>query len=89
LAGHALAESVHGELDAVRLRGWSLSVAGVAGEGATSLGAAVDDGNGVPVAAVTVSAVSFRMPPESQQRTGELLVEAVASLRMRGARDAL
>jgi len=81
LSGRALADPLHAELDAIRLRGWSLNADDVA-EGATSVGAALVSGSGVPVAAVAISAVSTRMPPEVQQRTGELLVEAIAELRL-------
>jgi len=88
LSGHDLADPVHAELDAISLRGWSLNADGVA-EGSTSVGAALVSGSGVPVAAVAISAVSARMPPEAQQRTGELLVEAVAELQLPGPVDAI
>ncbi len=79
LAGRALGAEEHAALDAVRARGWSLN-ADDAVEGSTSVGVAVLSGRGMPVAAVAVSAVSSRMPPETQQRVGALLVEAVRGL---------
>ncbi len=81
LSGRELADSVHSELDAIRLRGWSLNADDVA-VGATSVGAALVSGSGVPVAAIAISAVSARMPPDAQQNTGAFLVEAIAELRL-------
>ena len=81
LAGRTLEAATHAELDAVRARGWSLN-ADDALEGSTCVGAAVVSGSGVPVAALAISAVSSRMPPEAQQRVGGLLAKAVAELRV-------
>lgn len=81
LVGHDLADAAHTELDEIQRRGWSLN-ADDALEGSTSVGAAVMSGRGVPVAAIAISAVSARMPPEAQQRVGALLAEAVAELRV-------
>ncbi len=82
LSGHELADSVHRELDSTRKRGWSLSVAGDVAEGSTSVGLALVNGSGVPVAAVAISGVSARMPPEAQERAGELLLGVTADLRL-------
>jgi IclR family acetate operon transcriptional repressor len=82
LAGHELGEPVHKELDAIRRRGWSLSIAGDVAEGSTNLGTAVVGASGAPVAAIAISAVSARMPPREQSRVGEILAEAVATLQL-------
>ena len=81
LAGHGLDAHAHAELDKVRERGWSLN-ADDALEGSTSVGAAVMSGSGLPVAAIAISAVSSRMPPETQKQVGALLSEAVKELRV-------
>ncbi|MBW2426301.1 MAG: helix-turn-helix domain-containing protein [Deltaproteobacteria bacterium] len=78
LVGHELADPIHKELDAVRRRGWSLSIADDVAQGSTNLGAAVLGESGAPIAAIAISAVSSRMPPREQQRVGEMLAEAVA-----------
>ncbi len=81
LAGHELDDAAHAELDEIRERGWSLN-ADDALEGSTSVGAAVMSGSGLPAAAIAISAVSSRMPPEAQRRVGALLAEAVGKLRV-------
>lgn len=81
LVGRELSEAEHQELDAVERRGWSLS-ADDAAAGATSVGVAIVSARGLPVAALAISAVSSRMPPEEQKRVGELLVEAAAGLKV-------
>ena len=81
LAGHPLDAAAHAELDEIRERGWSLN-ADDALEGSTSVGAAVMSASGLPVAAIAISAVSARMPPEVQRRVGALLAEAVGKLRV-------
>ena len=81
LAGHELDEAAHAALDEILERGWSLN-ADDALEGSTSVGVAVMSGSGVPAAAIAISAVSSRMPPEAQRRVGALLAEAVGKLRV-------
>ena len=86
LAGRVLGRADHLSLDAVRERGWSLNAEDVA-PGSTSVGAAVLDASGFPIAAIAVSALSERMPPAEQDRVGELLRDRVQALQFveRGA----
>jgi IclR family transcriptional regulator, acetate operon repressor len=67
------------DLADTRRRGWSLNP-GVVHTGATSIGAAVLDAAGRPVAAVVVSAPSDRLPPDRYPVTGGLVREAAAAL---------
>jgi IclR family transcriptional regulator, acetate operon repressor len=67
------------DLADTRRRGWSLNP-GVVHTGATSIGAAVLDTSGRPVAAVVVSAPSDRLPPDRYPAAGLLVREAAAAL---------
>jgi IclR family acetate operon transcriptional repressor len=82
LVGHALTGAAHAELDAIEKQGWSLSVAGDAAEGSTSVGTAIVTSSGSPIAAVAISGVSSRMSSRAQARAAELLVQEVAALRL-------
>ncbi|MCB0996944.1 MAG: helix-turn-helix domain-containing protein [Acidimicrobiales bacterium] len=73
LLGGPTPPALAAQLAAIAERGWSLNADDVA-EGATSVGVAIRDAAGMPVGAIAVSAVSSRMPPDDQQRLGELLV---------------
>ncbi|MEZ4334341.1 MAG: IclR family transcriptional regulator [Myxococcota bacterium] len=80
LAGRVLTRRAHAELDEVRERGSSLSLAGDVADGSTNLGAAILDERGAPIAALAISAVSSRMSPAAQRRMAQQLVAAVAGL---------
>ena len=67
--------SLRAEIERTRARGWSLN-AGVVDARATSLGAAVLDGAGHPVAVLVVSAPSDRLTEADFHKTGELLARA-------------
>ena len=81
LAGEDLSEADHAELDHVARRGWSLNADAVV-EGSTSLGSALLSASGVPVVAISVAAVSTRMPPDVQTRTGKLLATTVSAVQL-------
>lgn len=80
LAGRALTRRTHAELDAVRERGFSVSIAGDVADGSTNLGAAILDERGAPVAALAISAVTSRISPATQRRMARQLQTAVAEL---------
>jgi IclR family acetate operon transcriptional repressor len=67
------------DLDDTRRRGWSLN-AGAVDLSATSVGAAVLDAAGRPVAALVVSAPSDRLTAEHYEKAGRLVAEAAALL---------
>jgi IclR family acetate operon transcriptional repressor len=66
-------------LEADRARGWSLN-AGDVTPGASSVGAAVLGVDGRPLASLTISAPTNRMPPASHARLGRLVADAAAGL---------
>jgi IclR family acetate operon transcriptional repressor len=78
-----LREPVSAELDAqlalVLERGWSLNDEDIVA-GATSLGAAITDPDGRPVAAVVISAPSARLHGDERTRLGALLVHTAETL---------
>jgi IclR family acetate operon transcriptional repressor len=67
------------ELEQVRARGWSLNANHVS-RGATSVGAAIVDGDGNPLGAIAVSALSARMPPEVQGEVGARVAQVASAL---------
>ena len=71
-------------LAAVRRRGWAINDGDVVA-GSTTVGAAILDDGGHPVAAIAVSAPSDRLPPSSQARAGALVADAAAGLSGRPA----
>jgi IclR family acetate operon transcriptional repressor len=64
----------------VAARGWSLNEGHGAEEGATSVGAAILDADGIPVGGIAISAVADRMPKPVQRRLGERVAAVAASL---------
>jgi IclR family acetate operon transcriptional repressor len=67
------------DLELTRRQGWSLN-AGVVHAGATSVGAAVLDAAGRPVAAIIVSAPSERLAEADHARIGRLIAGAAEDL---------
>jgi IclR family acetate operon transcriptional repressor len=67
------------ELAEVTDRGWSLNDEDIVA-GATSLGAAIVDPEGAPIAAVVISGPSVRLHSDERERLGLLLVHTVETL---------
>lgn len=67
------------EFAATRARGYGLSAGDVA-PGATNLAAAIFDTRGEPIAALTVSGPSDRLPPERHDEVGALVTRGAAAL---------
>jgi IclR family acetate operon transcriptional repressor len=70
------------DLAAVLERGWALNDEDIVA-GATSLGAAITDPEGQPIAAIVISAPSLRMQADEQARLGDRLVHTAETLSYR------
>lgn len=68
-------EVLQAELAEVRRRGWALNV-GQWRDDVAAIGAAVLDGDGRPVAAVSISTPASRLPEERWDEYGQLVVDA-------------
>jgi IclR family transcriptional regulator, acetate operon repressor len=77
--GAPVPPALHDTLLTVRRRGWALNDGDVVA-GATNIGAAIVDDDGRPVAAVTVSAPSDRVPASRHAKLGALVADTAASL---------
>jgi len=63
------------QLELIRSRGWSME-SGEAAIGVTCVGAAILDGSGSPIAAMSVSVPDVRLTPQRAERIGELVADA-------------
>lgn len=68
-------DRLRAQLDEVRARGWAVN-AGESWAGLAAVGAPVVDGAGAPVAAVSISSPSERLPEEDWPRMGALVADA-------------